>query len=72
MPQGADVEAGIRRVLDDDELVRRFWHRGYEELSNHVGNGATRWVGARLLSMIGGALIAAGLWLGFKFGGWGQ
>lgn len=69
---GSDFEAALRRVLDDDELISRFWHRGYKELVGHAGDGTKQWIGQRVIAMISGSLIAAGVWLGFKFGGWGK
>ena len=66
------VEIAMRRVLQDEDLRRQFWAAGYKEMSGHAGTAATQWVGRRILSAIGGALLAFGLYLGFKFGGWGK
>lgn len=62
----------LRRVLTDPEVRRQFWRTGYEEMSAHATTGAAQWVGKRIVSSIGGALLAAGIYLGFKFGGWGK
>jgi hypothetical protein len=62
----------LEDVLDDENRTAKFWRAGYEELTKHATTGATQWVGKRLVSAIGGALLAAGIWVGFKFGGWGK
>ncbi len=62
MPQA--FEAAFRRVLSDDRLVSEFWQRGYRELSDHAGNGASQWIGKRLLTTLVVAIVTAGLvWL---------
>jgi uncharacterized protein YaaW (UPF0174 family) len=66
------VEKALRRVLADEQLRRDFWKAGYQEMSQHATSGAVQWVGRRILSAIGGALLALGIWVGFKFGGWGK
>lgn len=66
------VETALRRVLSDPEVRRQFWRAGYDEMSEHATGDATKWVGRRLISAIGGALLAAGIWIGFRFGGWGK
>ena len=61
---GGSVERALRRVLSDQELARQFWARGYEELSNHAGNGASQWIGRRLLTTAVLAVTTAGIvWL---------
>lgn len=60
----SSVERAMRRVLSDQELGRQFWARGYEELSNHVGNNASQWIGRRLLTTAVLAATTAGIvWL---------
>jgi hypothetical protein len=66
------MEMALRRVLTDEDVRRDFWRAGYEEMSKHATTGAAQWVGRRIVSSIGGALLAAGIWIGFKFGGWGK
>jgi hypothetical protein len=39
----------LRDVLGDKELRSEFWKAGYEELSSHASNGASQWVGKRIL-----------------------
>lgn len=60
----AAFEAAFRRVLADEKLVADFWHRGYRELADHAGNGASQWIGKRLLTTLVAAVVTAGLvWL---------
>lgn len=65
-------EKAMRAVLADPEVRRDFWQAGYEEFVKHASKNAASWVGKRIISSIGGALLAAGIYLGFKFGGWGK
>jgi hypothetical protein len=61
---GRSFELAIRRVLDDDDLVRSFWQRGYKELADHAGNGASQWIGRRILTAFVVAAVTAGtVWL---------
>lgn len=57
-------EEAFRRVLADEKLVADFWHRGYRELTNHAENGASQWIGKRLLTTLVAAIVTAGIvWL---------
>ena len=57
-------EAALRRVIADDEVVVSFWKRGYQELAEHTTNGASQWIGRRILTAIVVAGVTAGLvWL---------
>jgi cytochrome c-type biogenesis protein CcmH/NrfG len=51
----------LRRILQDEELVKGFWHRGYQELTEHAGAGASQWVGRRILTAIVVAAVTAGI-----------
>jgi hypothetical protein len=60
----AAFEAAFRRALSDETIVKSFWKRGYEELSSHAGNGASQWIGKRILTAIIVAVTTAGIvWL---------
>jgi hypothetical protein len=65
MTTDADAfEHAIRRVLADDEVVRKFWQRGYLELTTHAESNASRWLGRRILTAAVIAITTAGLvWL---------
>ena len=63
-PEAQAFEDALRRVLADDDVVRAFWHRGYRELTEHAGNGASQWLGRRILTTIIVSVVTAGLvWL---------
>jgi hypothetical protein len=53
------VAAGVARAMDaalsDQHRIQKFWRTGFDELSSHASNGASQWVGKRILT----ALIAA-------------
>ena len=55
------LEAALRRVLDDPELRKRFWAAGYQELAAHASNGASQWIGKRLLVALVWSAVGAGL-----------
>jgi len=61
---GRAFESALRRILTDDELVRAFWHRGFVELSSHAGNGASQWIGKRIITALVVSVVTAGVvWL---------
>ena len=58
------VETALRRVLSDEEVTRKFWERGFKELSTHANNNATQWIGRRILTTLVVAVTTAGIvWL---------
>lgn len=58
------VERAMRRVIADPELTRKFWEQGYQELASHASNGASQWIGRRILTAIVVAVVTAGIvWL---------
>ena len=62
----------LEDVLDDKARQDAYWRRGYEEFTRHAQADGASWLWKRTISAIGGALLACGLYLGFKFGGWGK
>jgi len=48
----AGVVAGMNKVLSDRATMKAFWGAGYEQLSNHASDGATKWVGRRIITWI--------------------
>lgn len=60
----AGVREGIMSVLRDDELCKRFWSRGFDELAAHGANRSSQWIGKRLLVGAVTAIVTYGLyWL---------
>lgn len=58
------MAGAIRDTLNDRELVGEFWKKGFDELSGHTANGASQWLGRRILTWLIAAMTTAGLiWL---------
>jgi hypothetical protein len=55
------VELGLRRVVEDEEVGRRFWERGYDRLADHATNGVSQWVGKRVLLILVAAALSASI-----------
>ena len=66
------VEQAMRNVLADEEVRKAFWKGGYDELSKHTRETTTQWVGRRMVSALSAAFLAAALYVGVRFGGWGK
>ena len=60
----AGVVAGMKQMATDEAFVSSFWRHGFEELSKHSSNGASQWIGKRLLTIFITAVTTAGIvWL---------
>ena len=46
----AGVVEGLQTLLSDPKVIKDFWRGGYSELAEHTSNGATQWVGKRILT----------------------
>lgn len=58
------IQAGLKAAMKDKELVTSFWRDGFAELTKHSADGASQWVGKRLMTWFAVALLAAILaWL---------
>lgn len=58
------IHDGLRDAMNDDKLLKSFWRRGFDELTEHGGNGASQWIGRRLLtSAVVAITIACITWL---------
>lgn len=64
------LASGVRQLLADDELVKKFWKRGFDEITGHSTNGASQWVGKRILTVILGAIFATAIVWSVKTGAW--
>jgi hypothetical protein len=60
--------SAAREILSDSDLMASFWRGGYVELSSHVRRGASDFIFSKFIAMIGGALLAAGVYLIARFG----
>jgi hypothetical protein len=59
---------GARRILEDDEFFDVASKKLYKAVTGHARDGASQWVGSKLLALLGSALFAAGLYLVIRFG----
>ena len=58
------IVLALKRTAEDDEFSKKFWQRGFVELSQHSANGASQWVGKRLLTwMVVAVTSACIVWL---------
>ena len=62
-------ELGFRRIIDDEELFNTASHKLFRRLADHTTDGTKRWVGSKLLALLGSALFGLGLYLIVRFGG---
>lgn len=55
------VELGFKRLLEDEDLMKKFWAAGYKELTDYAGSGASQWIGRRILTALASALLVVAL-----------
>lgn len=55
----AGVVDGLKTLLSDEKAIKEFWRGGYTELSEHTSNGASQWVGKRVLTWFVTAIFTA-------------
>ena len=60
----AGVVQGFRELLQDQDLMAQFWEQGFDKLTSHAGDGASKWVGKRILvGLVAAVLIWSMGWL---------
>jgi hypothetical protein len=53
------LKLAMRELAESEpETLRKFLLAVFE----HLGDGASKWAGSKMLTMIGAALVAAGMW----------
>lgn len=58
------VMSAVKDLSADAELSKRFWEAGFQHLSKHAGDGASQWIGKRILTAFVAAVVTTGLvWL---------
>lgn len=55
----AGMVDGIKTMMADKDSLKAFWRHGYDELIEHSSNGASQWVGKRILTMAAAAIATA-------------
>ena len=60
----AGVVDGMRAVFADKESMQAFWSVGYDALAIHAADGASKWLGRRILTwFVTAAFTAAAIYL---------
>lgn len=60
----AGVVAAVKELLRDKQVSEQFWKTGYDSLAEHSANGASQWIGKRILTAFIVAITTAGIiWL---------
>lgn len=55
---------GVKVLMQDKDFAKSFWQQGYEQLTQHAGNGASQWVGKRILTaLVVAVTTACVIWL---------
>lgn len=62
------VVAGIQAMMADDERVKKFWRKGYEEITQHGRDDVSRGIGKRVLTWVSGVLFSVAIYLAIKAG----
>lgn len=62
------VRGGIIAVAQDDEFVKRFWRRGYDEVVAHGRDDVSRSIGRRVMTWAAGVLLTVGIYVAVKAG----
>jgi len=47
----------LKRTADDPEFSKRFWQRGFVELSGHASNAGSQWIGKKIMVWAATALL---------------
>lgn len=55
------VALGFKRLLEDEDLMKKFWAAGYRELTDNAGSRASQWIGKRILTALASALLVLAL-----------
>ena len=48
----AGVVKGFKELIEDKDFCAAFWESGFKELSVHTQNGASQWVGKRIMTWL--------------------
>lgn len=62
------VVAGMQALMADDERVKKFWRKGYEEITQHGRDDVSRGIGKRVLTWVSGVLFSVAIYLAIKAG----
>ena len=58
------VVAGFKTLVADKQFCEQFWSSGFKELAKHTSDGASQWIGKRVLTwLITAATVGGLIWL---------
>jgi len=55
------VERGLRKVIEDPEVQRRYWENGYKEFERHAGQNLAQALGRRIILFVVTAAVGMAL-----------
>lgn len=55
------VERGLRKVIDDPEVQKRYWENGYKEFERHAGQNLAQALGRRIILFVVTAAVGMAL-----------
>lgn len=55
------VVLGIKQLATDKEFLDTFWQSGFVRLAKHTQDGASQWLGKRILTWLIGLMVSAGV-----------
>lgn len=53
------IVIALKKTANDPDFCKAFWHKGYLELAEHSSNGASQWLGKKLLVWAATAMVAS-------------
>lgn len=62
------VKAGVMALVSDDEFMRKFWKRGYDEVTAHGRDDVSKSIGRRVMTWAAGVLLTVGIYVAVKAG----
>ena len=53
------IVTALKRVANDPDFSKAFWQRGYTELAEHSSNGASQWLGKKIMVWAATAIVGS-------------
>ena len=51
------IVSALQRTAEDPEFSKRFWQRGFVELSQHTSNASSQWIGKKIMVWVATAAL---------------
>ena len=55
-------------LISDEDFIKQYWKRGYDEVVNHGRDEVSRSVGKRVMTWLAGVLFALAIYVSVKAG----